>query len=47
MAYQFGALFLAEQPPGGPGRPDLAIALLEKGLRAGEVRTTRKLVVAK
>lgn len=34
VAYQFGALFLAEQPPGGPGRPDLAIALLEKGLRA-------------
>jgi len=34
VAYQFGALFLAEAPPGGPGRPDLAIALLEKGLRA-------------
>jgi hypothetical protein len=33
VAYQFGALFLAEQPPGGPGRPDLAVALLEKGLR--------------
>ena len=31
MAYRFGALFLAEAPPGGPGRPDLAIALLEKG----------------
>ena len=27
VAYQFGALFLAEAPPGGPGRPDLAIAL--------------------
>ena len=34
MAYLFGAIFLAEAPPGGPGRPDLAIALLEKGLRA-------------
>jgi tetratricopeptide (TPR) repeat protein len=33
IAYRFGALFLAEAPPGGPGRPDLAIALLEKGLR--------------
>ena len=26
-------MFLAEPYPGGPGRPDLAIALLEKGLR--------------
>jgi len=34
VAYQFGALFLAEAPPGGPGRPDQAIALLEKGVRA-------------
>ena len=34
VAYQFGALFLAERPPGGPGRPDQAIALLQKGLRA-------------
>ena len=34
VAYQFGALFLAEPPPGGPGRPDLAIALLQKGLAA-------------
>jgi len=34
MAYTFGSIFLAEPPPGGPGRPDLAIALLEKGLRA-------------
>jgi hypothetical protein len=31
-AYRFGAIFLAEPYPGGPGRPDLAIALLEKGL---------------
>jgi hypothetical protein len=34
IAYRFGAVFLAEPYPGGPGRPDLAIALLEKGLRA-------------
>lgn len=34
IAYRFGAIFLAEPYPGGPGRGDLAIALLEKGLRA-------------
>ena len=34
VPYQFGAIFLSETPPGGPGRPDLAIALLEKGLKA-------------
>jgi hypothetical protein len=33
IAYRFGAVFLSEPPPGGPGRPDLAIALLEKGMR--------------
>jgi hypothetical protein len=33
IAYRFGAVFLAEPYPGGPGRPDLAIALLRKGLR--------------
>jgi hypothetical protein len=33
IAYRFGAIFLAEPRPGGAGRPDLAIALLEKGLR--------------
>lgn len=32
VAYQFGALFLAEKPPGGPGRPDLAIKLLQSGI---------------
>jgi hypothetical protein len=31
-AYRFGSIFLAEPYPGGPGRPDLAITLLEKGL---------------
>jgi hypothetical protein len=34
IAYRFGAVFLAEPFPGGAGRPDLAIALLEKGLVA-------------
>ncbi|HEX5475760.1 MAG TPA: hypothetical protein VFX12_13955 [Vicinamibacterales bacterium] len=33
IAYRFGAIFLGEPYPGGPGRPDLAIALLEKGLK--------------
>jgi tetratricopeptide (TPR) repeat protein len=32
IAYRFGAIFLGEPYPGGPGRPDLAIALLGKGL---------------
>ena len=32
IAYRFGAVFLAEAYPSGPGRPDLAIRLLEKGL---------------
>ena len=32
VAYRFGAIFLSEAPPGGPGRPDQAIALLEKGV---------------
>ena len=34
IAYRFGAVFLSEPHPGGAGRPDLAIALLQKGLRA-------------
>ena len=34
VAYEFGALFLAEDPPGGPGRPDLAVKLLERGIQA-------------
>jgi hypothetical protein len=32
IAYRFGAVFLAESYPKGAARPDLAIALLEKGL---------------
>jgi tetratricopeptide (TPR) repeat protein len=33
VAYRFGAVFLAEAYPSGQGRPDLAIRLLEKGIR--------------
>jgi hypothetical protein len=33
IAYRFGAIYLGEPYPGGPDRPDLAIALLKKGLR--------------
>lgn len=33
IAYRFGSVFLAEPYPRGAQRPDLAIALLEKGLR--------------
>jgi tetratricopeptide (TPR) repeat protein len=38
IAYRFGAVFLAMEPPNGPGRPDQAIALLEKGLVADPTR---------
>ena len=34
IAYRFGAIFLSEPFPGGPGRPDQAIALLRKGIEA-------------
>ena len=34
IAYRFGALFLSEAYPGGPGRPDQAITLLRKGISA-------------
>ena len=34
IAYRFGSIFLAEPYPGGAGRPDLAVTLLEKGLAA-------------
>jgi tetratricopeptide (TPR) repeat protein len=33
VVYKFGSVFLAEPYPSGAGRPDQAIALLEKGLR--------------
>jgi tetratricopeptide (TPR) repeat protein len=32
IAYRFGAIFLSEGYPDGPGQPKLAVALLEKGL---------------
>jgi len=38
IAYRFGSIFLAEGYPGGPGRPDLAIALLQKGFQADPTR---------
>lgn len=34
IAYRFGAIFLSQPRPGGPGRPDLAEKLLLKGLEA-------------
>ncbi len=38
VAYRFGAIFLAEPLPGGAGRTDLAIRLLEKGLAQDPAR---------
>jgi hypothetical protein len=32
-AYEFGSMFLAEKAPNGAGRPDLAIQLIERGIR--------------
>jgi hypothetical protein len=34
VAYRFGATFLSEAPPRGLGRPDLAVDLLQRGIRA-------------
>jgi tetratricopeptide (TPR) repeat protein len=34
VAYEFGASFLAPNPPEGAGQPEEAVALLEKGIRA-------------
>ena len=34
IAYRFGAIFLSEGAPGGPGRPDQAELLLRKGIAA-------------
>ncbi|MDP3717214.1 MAG: hypothetical protein Q8T13_05520 [Acidobacteriota bacterium] len=34
VAYRFGAIFLTEGYPRGPGRPDRAIALLQRGAEA-------------
>ena len=33
IAYRFGAIFLTESYPDGPGRTDLAVALLRQGVR--------------
>ena len=38
IAYRFGAIFLGEPYPGGAGRPDLAVALLRKGIAAAPTR---------
>lgn len=38
LAYRFGAIFLAEPFPDGPGLPDQAVALLERGLQANPDR---------
>lgn len=43
IAYRFGAVFLSLSPPEGPGRPDQAIALLEKGLAADPSHLQRDL----
>jgi hypothetical protein len=34
VAYRAGAFFLSESGNGGPGRPDLAVELIERGIRA-------------
>jgi len=38
VAYRFGAIFLAEEYPNGPGRTDQSIALLERGLKVNPKR---------
>jgi len=38
IVYRFGAIFLAERYPDGPGRPDLSVALLQKGIRADPLK---------
>ena len=44
VAYRFGAIFLTEAYPDGPGRPDQRVALLERGIEqdaaAGSTCTT-------
>jgi tetratricopeptide (TPR) repeat protein len=34
IAYRFGAMFLSPPAPGGAGRPDLAVQLIERGIQA-------------
>ncbi|MBZ5629644.1 MAG: hypothetical protein LAO06_12345 [Acidobacteriia bacterium] len=38
VAYQFGSTFLAQKPPEGAGRPDKAVALVERGIQANPNR---------
>jgi tetratricopeptide (TPR) repeat protein len=38
IAYRFGAIFLSEVYPNGPGKPDLAVKLLQKGFAANPRR---------
>ena len=33
VAYEFGSFFLSQQPPEGAGRPDEAVAFVERGIR--------------
>jgi tetratricopeptide (TPR) repeat protein len=33
VAYRFGAMFLSQRAPSGAGRPDLAIELIQRGIR--------------
>jgi len=34
ISYRFGAIFLSQPAPGGAGRPDLAVQLVQRGIRA-------------
>lgn len=34
VAYHFGAIFLSQHPPDGAARPDLAVKLMERGIKA-------------
>jgi tetratricopeptide (TPR) repeat protein len=34
VSYRFGAMFLSQPAPGGAGRPDLAVQLIQRGIRA-------------
>lgn len=34
VAYRFGAIFLSQRAPGGAGRPDLAVRLMQRGIKA-------------
>jgi tetratricopeptide (TPR) repeat protein len=38
VAYRFGSIFLTEGYPNGPGRPDQAIALLQRGIERDQSR---------